>query len=141
MALKVSGVDTWAASIVDKPGGLAAKLGALAAAGANLEFVIARREPKKPGTGVVFVTPIKGAKQARAAKKAGFTKSKSLHTVRVQGPDRKGQGARMAEAIAAAGVNLRGLSAAAIGKVFVAHIAVDKASDAAKAARAVKALK
>jgi len=140
MALRVSRVDTWAASIVDQPGGLAAKLKALAAAGANLEMVIARRAPEKPGTGVVFVTPIKGAKQAKAAKVAGFAKSKSLHTVRVQGPDRKGMGARMAEAIAAAGVNLRGLSAAAIGKVFVAHIAVDKASDAAKVARALKAL-
>ncbi|HPD16331.1 MAG TPA: amino acid-binding protein [Planctomycetota bacterium] len=140
MALKVSRVDTWAASIVDQPGGLAAKLKALAAAGANLEMVIARRAPEKPGTGVVFVTPIKGAKQAKAAKAAGFAKSKSLHTVRVQGPDKKGMGARMAEAIAAAGVNLRGLSAAAIGKAFVAHVAVDKASDAAKVARALKAL-
>ena len=140
MALNVSRVDTWAASIEDTPGGLAAKLTALADAGANLEFVIARRESAKPGTGVVFVTPIKGAKQARAAKKAGFAKTKSLNAVRVEGPDKAGQGARIAQALAAAGINLRGLSAAAIGRKFVAHIAVDSAAAASKAMRTLKAL-
>lgn len=141
VALKVSKVDTWAAEIEDKPGGLAVKLAALAAAGANLEMVIARRAPDKPGTGVVFVTPIKGAKQTKAAKAAGFAKSTSLNTVRVQGPDRPGQGAKMAQAMAEAGINLRGLSAAAIGKAFVAHIALDTPKDAAKAMRVLKALR
>jgi hypothetical protein len=42
--------------------------------------------------------------------------------------------------LAEKGLNLRGLSAAAIGKKFVAHIAVDSASDAAKAVRALKGL-
>jgi len=140
MALKVSRVDTWAASIVDKPGGLAAKLNALAKAGANFEFVVARREPTKPGTGVVFVTPIKGAKQAQAAKAAGFAKTKSLNAVRVEGPDRPGQGAAIADALAAMGINLRGLAAAAIGKSFVAHIALDTPAAAAKAMRVLKSL-
>jgi len=140
MALKVSKVDTWAASIADQPGGLNEKLQALAAAGANLEFVIARREATQPGTGVVFVTPIEGAVQ-RAAKKIGFAKTKSLNTVRVEGPDKPGQGARMTQAIAEAGLNLRGLSAAAIGRKFIAHIALDTAAAASKAAKVLKALK
>jgi predicted amino acid-binding ACT domain protein len=138
MALKVSRVDVWAASIVDRPGGLAAKLAALAKAGANLEFVIARRSAEKPGTGVVFVTPIQGAAQLRAAKKAGFSKSRSLHSVRVEGPDKPGMGAKITEALAAACVNLRGLSAAAIGRKFVGHIALDTAAAAAKALRILK---
>ena len=49
MALKVQRVDTWAASLEDEPGSLAAKLEALSSAGVNLEFVIARRAPDKPG--------------------------------------------------------------------------------------------
>lgn len=141
MALKVSRMDTWAASIVDKPGGLEGKLDALARVGANLEFVIARRAADKPGTGVVFVTPIKGAKQIRAAKAAGFCKTKSLNAVRVEGSDKPGQGARIAHALAVADLNLRGLSAAAIGKLFVAHVALDTAAAAAKAMRVLKALK
>ncbi len=67
MALKVSRVDVWAAGLKDKPGRMADKLAALADAGANLQFVIARRAPDKPGTGVVFVTPLKGAKQLKAS--------------------------------------------------------------------------
>lgn len=140
MALKTTRVDTWAATIKDQPGGLALKLEALAAAKANLEFVIARRAPEKPGTGVVFVTPIKSAKALAAAKKAGFKKTPTLHTVRVEGPDKAGQGARITAALASAGVNLRGFSAAAIGKRFVAHIAVDTNAAAAKAMKVVAKL-
>lgn len=140
MALKVTRVDTWAAAIEDQPGGLASKLGALAAGKVNLEFVVARREPERPGTGVAFVTPIKGAGQIRAAKEAGFAKTTNLHTVRVEGPDRPGEGARIASALAKAGLNLRGFSAAAIGRTFVAHIALDTVVDAAKAVQVLKKL-
>jgi len=139
--VKVTRVDTWAAGMQDRPGGLAAKLAALAEAGADLEFVIARRAPDKPGTGVVFVTPVTGTRQCRAAKKAGFEKSAGMHTVRVEGPDRPGQGARIAEVLAVRGINLRGLSAAAIGRQFVAHIALDTAADAARAVRVLRGLK
>lgn len=135
MALKADRVDTWAATMKDQPGGLAAKLTALAQGGVNLEFIISRRAPEKPGTGVVFATPIKGAGQVAAAKKAGFRKTVSLHTVRVEGPDRPGEGARITQALAAAGINLRGFSAAAIGKKFVCHIATDTTADANKAKR------
>lgn len=140
MALKVTRVDTWAATIQDQPGGLASKLDALAAKKVNLEFVIARRTPERPGAGVVFATPIKGAAQARAAAQAGFARTTHLHTVRVEGPDRPGVGARMAAALAEAGLNLRGLSAAAIGRSFVAHVALDTAEDAARAVRILKKL-
>jgi hypothetical protein len=139
MALKVSRVDTWAVTIDDRPGGLAGKLRALADGKANLEFVIARRAPDRPGTGVAFVTPVAGAAQ-RAAKQAGFAKTATLHTVRIQGPDKPGEGARIAAALAEAGLNMRGFSAAAIGRAFVAHVALDSAADAAKAVRVLKKL-
>ncbi len=138
MALKIDRVDTWAATLKDKPGELAGKLAILADGGVNLEFIIARRAPDKPGTGVVFATPIKGAAQARAARKAGFKKTPSLHTVRIEGPDKRGVGAKIAQALAEAGINLRGFSAAALGRKFVCHIALDKTADAAKAKRALK---
>ena len=55
MALTVKRADVWAARINDRPGGLAEKLVALAEAGVQLEFVVARRAPEKPGAGVVFL--------------------------------------------------------------------------------------
>ncbi len=140
MTLKVERVDTWAASLEDEAGSLAAKLNALASAGVNLEFVIARRAPDKPGVGVVFVTPIKGSAECRAAREAGFKRTESLYTVRIKGPDKRGQVARIAEALAKQGLNLRGLSAAAINKKFVAHIALDSSADATKAARILQEL-
>lgn len=140
MALKIQKVDTWSASLEDQPGGLAAKLEALAKAGVNLEFVIGRRAPDKPGQGVVFVTPIKGPTQVRAAKVVGFMKTESLHTVRVEGADKRGIGATITRTLAAKGLNLRGLSGAAINKKFVAHIALDTNGDAKKAIRALRTL-
>jgi hypothetical protein len=140
MKLNVSRTDTWAATIDDRPGGLADKLAALTAAGANLEFIIARRAPELRGSGVVFITPLKGAKQIKAAEAAGFQKTESLHSLRIEGADKPGTGARLTTALAEAGINLRGLSAAAVGKSYVAHLALDTAQDAAKAAAVLKKL-
>lgn len=132
--------DTWAASIPDRPGALAAKLKALAAGGANFELIIARRVGGEGGKSIVFVTPISGAKQIGAAGAAGFSKSSSLHTIRAEGPDQPGAAARVAAAVADLGLNLRGFSAAAIGKKFICHLALDTEADAVKAARALKEL-
>jgi hypothetical protein len=138
MKVDVSRVDVWAASIKDRPGTLAKKLEALAQADVDLEFAIARRA--KPGTGVVFVTPIKGPRQIRAARKAGFEKTKSLHGVRVATGNKPGFGAEMTLRLADAGINLRGLSGAAIGNRAIFHLAFDSSDDARKAMRLLKDL-
>lgn len=139
MALTVTQVEVWAATIEDRPGSLAGKLDALAKAGANLEFVVARRSPEKPGTGVVFVTPIAG-RAADAAKAAGFAVAPSLRSLRVEAPDASGLGAKITSALAKAGINLRGVSAAAIAKRCVCYVAFDSAQDAAKAEQTLKSL-
>jgi hypothetical protein len=141
MGLQATRVDVWAATLKDVPGSLAQKLSVLSEAGANLQFVVARREHAKPGTGVVFVTPIRGAAQAKAAKSAGFAKTKSLQSLRVEGPDKPGQGARITTAIAQAGISLRGLSAASIGRSFVTYLAFDAAKDASKARSILRKLR
>jgi len=140
MALKVAREDVWAASVRDAPGALAEKLSVLAGGGAALDFVIARRAPDKRGTGVVFVTPLKGAAQLRAARKAGFRKARTVRSIRIEGRDAPGLGAKITQALAARDINLRGLSAAVIGKRFVGHVAVDNAADARKAMRALKSI-
>ena len=140
MALEVTVVEVWAASIEDRPGGLAGKLEALASAGANLEFVVSRRSPEKPGTGVVFVTPIVGEGQTAAAEAVGFARSKSLHSVRAAGADAPGLGAQITKALGDAGINLRGLSAAALGGQCVVHLALDTEDDAATAVEVLQGL-
>ena len=105
--------DVWVASLEDKPGALAEKLAGLAEAGADLGFVIARRAPDKPGTGVVFLTPLRGDKEIETATELGFNATSRLHSVRVEGRNEAGIGARLTQKIGKAGLNLRGLSAAA----------------------------
>jgi hypothetical protein len=138
MAYTIKKVEVWAGEIADRPGGLASTLAAMQAAGSNIEFVVARRAAEKPGTGVVFVTPIRGAKQKAAAQQAGLSTSEGLHSVRVEGPDRAGLGAKMTDALGAAGINLRGISAAALGRRAVSYFAFDSAADADNAIRILK---
>jgi hypothetical protein len=138
MAYSVKKVEVWAGEIADRPGGLAGTVEALSGAGANLEFIVARRAPDKPGTGVVFLTPIKGAKQKGAAQANGLATTDSLHSVRVEGADKAGLGAKMTNALAEAGINLRGLSAAALGRRGVSYFAFDSAADADAAIRVLK---
>jgi hypothetical protein len=138
MGTIVERAEVWVASIEDKPGGLAGKLAALAKAGADLGFVVARRSPEKPGTGVVFVTPLRGDAEAAAGAKAGFSLASSLQSVRVEGDNKPGLGAKLTGTLAEAGINLRGLSAAVVGARFVAHLAMDTAEDADKAMALLK---
>jgi hypothetical protein len=133
MELIVERVDVWAAAIEDKPGGLAQVLSALRDAGADLQFVVARRTPEAPGKGVVFVAPLQGDREIRAASQVGFNVTPSLHSVRVMGLDQPGIIAELTQKLADEGINLRGVSAAVLGSQFIAYLAVDSLDDANQA--------
>jgi predicted amino acid-binding ACT domain protein len=140
MSLKVTKLDVWSGEIQDRPGGLAEILRQLAATNANLEMVVARRQPEKPGSGIVFLAPVKGRKATAAAAVAGLGPATGVTALRVEGTDRPGLGAAMTGAIAEAGINLRGLSAAALGNRFAAYLAFDTPGDAEKAAKVMRAV-
>jgi hypothetical protein len=133
MDLIVERVNVWAASIKDKPGRLARILNGLSEAGADLDFIIARRAPEKPGTGVVFVTPLRGDREVSAAAVLGFNVTTSINSIRIEGDNKPGITAELTQKLAAAGLNLRGLSAAVIGPRFILYIGLDTAEDAKKA--------
>ena len=140
MKLKISRTDMWTVTIEDRAGGAAEKLEPLAKAGANFEFVFARRTPEQPGKGLLVLCAVKGAKVTRAAADAGFAKPDNLHAVRIEGADKPGTTAKITGAIAAAGINFRALSATATGAKFVSYLALDTADDAAKAVGVLKKL-
>jgi hypothetical protein len=102
-------------------------------------MLLARRTDQ-PGQGVMFVTPVKGAKAVKAAQEAGFGKPENIHSVRVEGADKPGLGSKIARALGNAGVNFRGVSAVAIGTKFISYIACDSAEDVAKAIGVLKKL-
>ena len=138
MPVKVTTIEVWAGDIQDRPGGLADVLARLEASGTNLECLISRRQPEKPGTGVLFVTPIKGKKQQDAARASGLSPARNIGSLRIEGPDAPGVGAILSRAIADAGINVRGVSAFRFGKNSVAYVSLDSTADANRAAAAVK---
>jgi len=126
----VEHIDVWAATIEDKPGGLAQALATLRDAGADLQFIIARRA--EPGKGVVFVTPLRGDREIAAAAQVGFNITHTLHSVRIMGLDRPGIAAELTQKLADGRINLRGFSVSVIGTRFLAYAAVDSLDDANK---------
>ena len=134
MDLTVERVEVWATTIDDKPGGLASILTGLREAGADLNFILARRAPEQPDKAVVFVTPLQGDAELEAAAILGFNPTTRVHAVRVEGKNRPGIAAELTALLAAAGLNLRGLSAAVLGTLFVLYLGLDSAEDATKAA-------
>jgi len=138
MALKATKAEVWAVTVDDRAGGLADRLEALAGAGADFEMVFARRTPEAAGQGVLFVTPLKGAKTQRAAAALGMGKPPTIHSVRVEGGDKPGLGAKIARTLGNAGVSFRGLSAIAVGRKFICYLALDNAEDADRAIQAIR---
>ena len=138
MTLKVNKAEVWTAALADRSGGAAEKIEPLTRAGANFEFVFARRTPESPGRGMCMVAPVKGRKVEAAALAAGFTRAPDIAALRVEGGNKAGSAARITRALADAGISFRGLSAAAIGTKFVGYVAFDTAADAERAARVLR---
>jgi hypothetical protein len=134
---KITKEHVFAAAIADRPGALAEKLAALRDGGLDLEFIILRRD--QPGRQLMFISPLRTVSEIEVAKSAGLTKAEGLHALRVAGPNEPGLGAKIADALAGAKVNIRGLSAAALGGQQVTNLAFDSADDAQRAKTALEA--
>jgi hypothetical protein len=140
MNLKLTRVDVWAAPIDDKPGGLALTLRAIADSGANLDYVVARRDADKPGKGLVLISPVEGREQLEHARGAGFRRATELPVLRIEGGNEPGVGAAIAKAIGDSGVNMSEFSAVAYGGRFVGHAAFDTLAELDKAEAALNSL-
>jgi hypothetical protein len=138
MSLTIEKVDVWAGEIQDRAGGLAAKLQPLAEAGTDLSFLIARRQADKPGTGILYLGGIKGAKQTKAALGAGLAKTGDLGCLRITAPNKPGIASQLIGRISAAGINLRGASASAVGKQCVILLSFDSPTDRDSAGKALR---
>ncbi len=134
MAVRVKQVTVWRAEVAHRAGELARVLRPLAGAGANLQVIMAYAEGDR---GIVEICPISGKKVTEAAKKAGFVASPKP-TLLVEGNDRPGLGADIADAIADQGVSISFDVTQVIGKKFSAVYGFHSDDDARVAARAIK---
>jgi hypothetical protein len=135
MGFKLERVHVWSGEIIDRAGGMATKLAPLAQAGANLEYIYTRRQPEKPGTGVLYVAPVTGPAQVRAARTVDLHETHDTIVLRVRGDNEAGLAYRLTQKWALEGINLQGLSMAVLGHQFVGYAAFDSVADANRAAQ------
>lgn len=133
MAVSVKSITLWRSEVQNRPGMLAAALGPLAEAGADLRVVMAYRFPGDESRGAVELYPVSGKRAQTAARRAGLSES-GIPTLFVEGDDRPGIGAAMARSMAEAGINLAFFVAQVIRRRYAAVIGFDSAADARKAA-------
>src|SRR5437868_11207884 len=112
MGFKLERVHIWSGEIADEAGGMATKLAPLAQAGANLEYIATRRQSDKPGSGLLYVAPVTGPFQVRAAKAAGMSEAQEAVVLRVEGDNEAGLGHRLTQQWATAGISLQSLTMA-----------------------------
>lgn len=134
MGFKLDRVHLWAGEVADKAGGTAAKLASLAQADANLEFVFTQRLPNKPGTGILYVAPITGSAQVKAARAAGLSEVHDPVVLRIEGDNQAGLASRVTQQWALAGISFHELTMAVVSDKFVGYAAFDTVADANKAA-------
>ena len=137
MSYQIVEQDVWVGTLEDQPGELADKLEAISKPGINLEFMVAFRTFETPGGCRVFLAPLRGEAAARAAEQAGLTRWTTARSLRIIGPDQPGLGVKITRAVADAGVNIRGASAAKLGEHTAFNLAFDSGSDADKAYEAL----
>ena len=140
MGFKLDRVHVWSGEVPDQAGGMASKLAPLAQAGANLEFILTRRQTNKPGTGILFVAPVTGAAPVRAARAIGLAETSNPVVLRVEGDNQTGMAHRLTQHWALAGINLQGLTISVIGNKFVGYAAFDSVEDANRAAQILEDL-
>jgi hypothetical protein len=135
MSFKWDRVHVWSGEVADQAGGVASKLADLAHAGANLEYVFTKRLPDRPGRGILYVAPVTGPTQVRAARQTGLGEVATPVVRRMEGDNAAGLAHRLTGQWAEAGISFQGLMMAVVGDKFVGYASFDTVDDANRAAQ------
>jgi len=135
MSVTVKRITLWRAEVDNRPGVLADFLRPLAAAGADLQVVMAYRFPGNETRGAVELCPVTTRKATAAAQAAGLSPS-GIATLLVEGDNKPGLGHSISRALADEGLNLAFLVTQVIGRRYSSVMAFES-DEAAKRAAAV----
>ncbi len=131
MAYRIRKEHVWVGAVEDRPGALAEKLDALSRGGLNLEMIIARVEWS--GRGMMFVSPLRTMEEIEVAELAGLQRADSELTLRIEGPNAKGLGAKITKILSDAKLSVIGYSAVALGPDSVTNVAFERDEDVERA--------
>ncbi|MGD8453682.1 MAG: hypothetical protein PVJ57_17860 [Phycisphaerae bacterium] len=127
MAYRITKEFVCGGAIKDTTASLAETLRALSAGGLDLEMIVSRRD--QSGWALMFVSPLRSEKEMEVAEAVGLRREGTLQTLRIEGPDAHGLGARIATALADAGIEVRGYWALSLSDRAVTDIAFDDEED------------
>jgi hypothetical protein len=131
MAVTVKKAVLWRKEIENRPGMLASTLEPLSEAGADLQVVMAYRDPGGKDTAAIELHPVSGRKSTAAAKTAGLAPS-PIPALLVQGDNRQGLGHAFTKAIGDA-INLSFVMAQVVGRSYSAMFGFENEADATRA--------
>ena len=131
MSYRITNEYVCGGAISDKTEALAETLRTLTEAGLDLEMIMSRRD--QSGWSLMFVSPLRTMQEIEAAEKVGLRREGSLQTLRIEGPNARGVGARIMSALAKEGLQVRGYWALSLGDQCVTDIAFDSEEDQMKA--------
>jgi hypothetical protein len=137
MAVTVKKVVLWRKELDNHPGLLATTLEPLAAAGADLQVVMAYRYPGGAAKAAIELHPVAGRQSTVAAKTAGLAPS-AIPALLIQGDNRQGLGHTLAKAIGDAGINLSFVMAQVVGRRYAATFGFENEADATRAVALLK---
>ncbi len=137
MAVTVKKAVLWRKEVENQPGALAAALGPLAQAGADLQVVMGYRLPGNENKAVIEVHPVANKKSKAAAEAAGLSPS-SIATLAVEGDNKPGLGHAIATAIGEAGINMAFIVAQVVGRKYSAVFGFESEADANQAAALIR---
>jgi hypothetical protein len=137
MAITVKKITLWRSELNNRPGALAAVLGPLSSAGADLQVVMGYGYPGNSAKAAVELYPVSGKKATAAAQAAGLGAA-AIPTLLVTGDNKPGLGSASCRAIADAGINLSFLVAQVVGRKYSAVYGFENDADADRAATLIK---
>lgn len=140
MATKVKTITLWRREIENRPGALAAALAPLARAGADLQVLMAYRQPGAEDRATLELYPVSGKKAQAAAGSAGLAAS-TIPTLLVEGDNRAGAGEAIARSIADAGININFLVTLVFARKYSSVFGFETQADAKKAAALIRKAK
>jgi hypothetical protein len=138
MTVTVRKAVLWRRALENRPGALAEALKPLADARVNLQVVMGYAFPGHPEHAAVEVWPITGAKAEQAAGHAGLAASPHIACLIVTGDDAPGLGHRIADRLAANGINISFVMVQVSGKQYHGVFGFENEEEADRAVSIIK---
>ena len=133
MSFRISRVEVWSAEVPDRPGHRGRHPGRARPDRADLKYLFTRPHPSRPDCTVIYLAPVAGPEQERAARSVGLAPAPDTPMLCVEGDNHPGMASQVMGWLAVAGINLRGLSISALGDRFAAYLAFDSPASATSA--------